>query len=239
MKNKVVQLFKTFAITLFVAFVATNKENFVYNFIEKLGYESDLLKKTVLSALIALFIGLMLEISSYLVGKIRTNFKRMDVTVNTKLNGNKRTTMKFSPTNYEYFSKNVEIEIILKPQGWIPTLLIKKLGISFDIYFNPELLDISFRDKWDNNLDGIYKLYERRISINLLEKVNIKGNSFKERPYKLTEQFNVKPIRVKNDETSLDLVIMSSKFVKIVRLISKCLIKVNFEPLIVSCKGEE
>ncbi|WP_096271659.1 hypothetical protein [Paucisalibacillus globulus] len=238
MKNKISQLLKTFVITLFVAFIATNQDNYVYNFFDKLGYENEILKKTVLSALIALFIGLLSILISYLWSKIKSNFKKMKITFNTKLNGSKRATIKFEPKDYEYSQEEIEIEISLEPGGWISNLLIKKLGISLDVYFNPELLDIYFLDKWDTDTDGIFRLSDRKISINLLEKMEIRGRNFKGTTHKLKEQFEIKPIRVKNAETTLDLFITSKRSHRIGRLIDKYFLTTEFDSLKVTCKGE-
>lgn len=141
------------------------------------------------------------------------------------------------PNNYEYDEKDVEVEIVLNPGGRIPNLLIKKLGFKLDIYFNPELLDVSFFDKWDSDEAGAFKLSERNISINLLGEIEIKGKTFQERSHKLNEQFKVKPIRVKNAETALDYAITSDKFGKITRIISGNLLSIECEPLKVTCKG--
>ncbi|HDR3890152.1 TPA: hypothetical protein QCO65_004656 [Bacillus cereus] len=238
MKEKIIPVLKTFIITLSVAFIATDQQNFVYNILDTLGYGNDLLKKTVLSAVITLFIGIMSILISYLWAKIKTNMKKMNVLLITKLDGTKKSNCKFMPNNYEYDEKDVEVEIVLNPGGRIPNLLIKKLGFKLDIYFNPELLDVSFFDKWDSDEAGAFKLSERNISINLLGEIEIKGKTFQERSHKLNEQFKVKPIRVKNAETALDYAITSDKFGKITRIISGNLLSIECEPLKVTCKGE-
>ncbi|SDJ77801.1 hypothetical protein [Salimicrobium halophilum] len=238
MKKKLFQYLKTFVVTILVAFIATNQENYIYKILDIIGYESDLLKKTVLSAIIALFIGLLSLCITYLWSKIKLIFQKLDVSFNTKLNGTKRTTMKFSPNDYEYASQDVEFEVNFNPGGWVSNFLIKKLGISLNIYFNPELLDIYFIDKWEIDKHEVFNISERKITINLLGNMEIKGREFKGRYHKLNEQFRVKPIRVKNAETALDLVIVSDNFDKFTRLIAKHFITVDFEALKVTCKGE-
>lgn len=97
-----VQLLKTFVITLIVAFTATSNQNLIYNILDKLGYENDVLKKTVLSAVITLLIGLLSILISYLWSVITSIIKKMDVTLITIINGRKKETIKFTPSNYEY-----------------------------------------------------------------------------------------------------------------------------------------
>lgn len=238
MKNKAGQLLKTFVITLIVAFVATNNQNQIYNMIDKLGYENDVLKKTVLSAVITLLIGLFSILVSFFWSVITSLIKKMDVTLNTKVNGKKKGIIKFIPSNCEYDSQDVEIEITLEPKGWLSSLLIKKLGVTLDIYFNPELIDVSYSDKWDNEANQTFQICERKISIDLLGKIDITGREFGKKPHKLSERFKVKPIRVKNAETYLDYVIVSTKFGKLGKTLSGYLILINYETLRVNCEGD-
>jgi hypothetical protein len=234
---KIRQLFITFIITLGVAFVATDEENFVYKAIELMGFENEILKKTILSALITLFIGIFSVFITYIGGLFKTNFKKMNVSVNTKSGGNKRTMIKFNPIDYEYTEENIDIELILEPGGHGSNYLIKTLGISFKFYFNPELLDVYYLNKWETNNDGFFKITERDILINLLDKMKIEGKKFSNQPHVFSEKIVVKPIRVREARTSLDLVVISNKNNKAVRLIAKYLLTVNFDSLKVVCKG--
>lgn len=239
MKAKLFQLLKTFVITVLVAFIATNKENYIYKVIDIMGYEEqDTLKKTVLSAVITICVGFLSIIISWLVSKIKSNFHKMNISFSTKINGSKRNSIKFTPNNYEYSPEDVEVEIDFDPGGWMTNLLIKKFDISLNVYFNPELLDVSFLDDWDTNENRIFKISERKIVINLLGKMELEGKIFKERSHKLNEQFRIKPIRVKKAETSLDLIMGSDKFNSFAKMISKFLLSVDFESLKVTCKGE-
>ncbi|MFD3447137.1 hypothetical protein ACFDTO_21300 [Microbacteriaceae bacterium 4G12] len=238
MKNTVIQLLKTFVITLIVAFAATNNQNLIYNIIDKLGYENDVMKKTVLSAVITLLIGLISILISFLWSAITSTIKKMDVTLITKINGRKKDTFKFTPTNHEYDSQDVEIEITFQPMGWLSSLLIKNIGVTLDIYFNPELLDVSYSDRWDCEANQVFKISERKISIDLLGKIDIKGRTFRGKSHKLNERFKVKPIRVKNAETYLDYVIVSNKFGRFGNTLSGHLLTVKYEPLKVNCEGD-
>ncbi|MCM3763065.1 hypothetical protein M3212_20270 [Alkalihalobacillus oceani] len=238
MKNAVIQLIKTFVITLIVAFAATNNQNQIYNILDKLGYENDVLKKTVLSAVIAVLIGLASILISFLCSTIKSIIKKMDVTLITKINGRKKEVIKFTPTNHEYDSQDVEIEIILEPKGRLSSLLIKNIGVTLDVYFNPELLDVSYSDRWDCEANQIFKISERKISIDLLGKIDIKGRTFRGKSHKLNERFKVKPIRVKNAETYLDYVIVSNKFGRFGKTLSGYLLSVKYEPLKVNCEGD-
>lgn len=238
MKNTVIQLLKTFVITLIVAFTATSNQNLIYNILDKLGYENDVLKKTVLSAVITLSIGLFSILISFLWSAITSIIKKMDVTLITKINGRKKDTIKFTPSNYEYDFQDVEIEITLQPKGRLSNLLIKKLGVTLDVYFNPELIDVSYSDRWDCEENQIFKIYERKISVDLLGKIDIKGRTFSGKSHKLNERFIVKPIRVKNAETYLDYVIVSNKFGEFGKTLSGYLISIKYEPLKVTCEGD-
>ncbi|EON74267.1 hypothetical protein [Lysinibacillus sphaericus] len=233
-----VQLLKTFVITLIVAFTATSNQNLIYNILDKLGYENDVLKKTVLSAVITLLIGLLSILISYLWSAITSIIKKMDVTLITIINGRKKETIKFTPSNYEYDSQDVEIEITLQPKGQLSNLLIKKLGVTLDVYFNPELIDVSYSDRWDCEANQVFNIYERKISVDLLGKIDIKGRTFSGKSHKLNERFKVKPIRVKSAETYLDYVIVSTKFGKLGKTLSGYLLSVKYEPLKVNCEGD-
>lgn len=237
MKNAI-QLIKTFVITLIVAFTATNKQNLIYNILDKLGYENDVLKKTVLSAVIALLIGLVSILISFLWSAITSIIKKMDVTLNTKINGRKKDAIKYIPTNREYDSQDVEIEITLQPKGRLSSLLIKKIGVTLDVYFNPELLDVSYSDRWECESNQVFKISERKVSVDLLGKIDIKGRTFRGKSHKLNERFKVKPIRVKNAETYLDYVIVANKFGRFGKTLSGYLLSVNYEPLKVNCEGD-
>ncbi|MGG4301412.1 hypothetical protein ABEW59_00975 [Bacillus wiedmannii] len=238
MKDKIMQSLKTFIITLIVAFIATDQQNFVYNILKTLGYENEILKKTALSAVITFIIAIVLILTSYVWSKIKANIKRMNVSLVTKLDGTKRNNCRFIPNDCEYDEKDVEIEIVLNPGGWLSNLLIKKMGLKLNIYFNPEILDVSFFDKWDSDTAGAFRLSERNISIDLLGEIEIKGKTFPERSHRLNEQFKVKPIRVKNDVTALDYVITTEKFGYITRIISGTLLSIECDPLKVTCRGE-
>ena len=125
MKDKIIQSLKTFIITLIVAFVATDQQNFVYSILKTLGYENEIAKKTALSAVITFIIAIVLILTSYVWSKIKANIKRMNVSLVTKLDGTKRSNYKFIPNDCEYDEKDVEIEIVLNPGGWLSNLLIK------------------------------------------------------------------------------------------------------------------
>ena len=89
MKDKIIQSLKTFIITLIVAFVATDQQNFVYSILKTLGYENEIAKKTALSAVITFIIAIVLILTSYVWSKIKANIKRMNVSLVTKLDGTK------------------------------------------------------------------------------------------------------------------------------------------------------
>lgn len=241
MKEKIFQALKTFIITLIVAFIVTDQENIVYNILNKLGYEKDeILKKTVLSGVITVCITIILIFISYFWAKLKGNLTKVDVSLITKVNGTKKTTCKFSPNNYEYAEKDIEIEVVLKPGGRLSNLLLKKIGLKLNVYFNPEILDISFYNKWDSDIEGSFRLSERNINIDLLGEIEIKGNKFLESSPKLIEKFKVKPIRVKNDVTTLDFEISSEKFEFgfITRIVSRFLLSIDCDPMKVTCKEE-
>lgn len=241
MKNKISKLFKTFFITLIVAFIATENQNYVYNILDKLGQENEVFKKIVLSATITLCIGLFSSLLSFFLSKIQHTIKKMNVSISTKMNGSRRTTVKFKPVggDKEYHPKDVEIEVNFQPVGMLSVLLIKKIGVTLDIYFNPELLDVSFFDKWDSEVNQVFNVFERKISIEILAAMDIKGKKFRGNSHKLNEQFKLKPIRVKNAETSMDLVIRADKLGKFGDMLSKMLLTIDFNTLRVSCKGED
>lgn len=238
MNNKVIQIIQTFVITLFVAFVATNNENLIYNILKKLGYENDVVKKTVLSAVIALLIGLVSILISFFWSSITSIIKKMDVALVTKINGKKKDSIKFTPIKHEYDSQDVEIEITLQPKGWLSSILIKKMGVTLDVYFNPELLDVSYSDRWDCEANQVFKISDRKISVDLLGKIDIKGRTFMEKSHKLNERFIVKPIRVKNAETYLDYVIVSNKLGGFGKTLPGYLLSVKYESLKVNCEGD-
>lgn len=96
MKEKIFQALKTFIITLVVAFIVTDQENIVYNILNKLGYEKDeILKKTVLSGVITVFITIILIFISYSWSKLKENLTKVDVTLITKVDGTKKLLVNF------------------------------------------------------------------------------------------------------------------------------------------------
>ncbi|MBR0622134.1 MULTISPECIES: hypothetical protein [Bacillus] len=239
MKEKIFETLKTFIITLIVAFIVTNPENFVFNILNKLGYEkNEILKKSILSAVITAIITIVLIFISKFWSNIKKNLTKVDVSIITKINGTKRTTCKFSSNNYEYADQDIEIEIVLNPGGKLSNFLLKRIGLKLNVYFNPEILDVSFYDKWDSDIGGPFRLSERKITIDLLGDIEIKGKNFLESSHKLNEKFKVKPIRVKNNRTALDFEITSEKLGYITRAISRFLLTIDCDPLKVTCKEE-
>lgn len=238
MKDKITQAIKVFLITIVVAFIATDNQNIIYNLLDKLGYENDVLKKTILSAVITVSITLVLILSSYIWSLIKSSIEKMDVTLITKNKGRKKEAIKFTPTDYEYDPEDVEIVISFQPKGRLSSFLIKKIGVTLDVYFNPELLDVSYSEKWDCEGNPIFKISERTISIDLLGEIDIKGREFCGKSHTLNEEFKVKPIRVKKAETYLDYVISSNKMGKFGKMLSGYLLSINYETLKVNCEGE-
>ncbi|MGN7312679.1 hypothetical protein ACTHQ4_16435 [Alkalicoccobacillus gibsonii] len=231
MKNKLGQLLRTFTITLVVAFIATDQENVIYKIINSIGIENEIFKKTVLGAIITLIIGIISLVYSFLEEKLAGNFKKINVSVNAKINGTKKATIVFQPEAMEYSQEIIELEVNFNPGGRVTNWLVKKIGVSLDVYFNPEIIDISFLNDWDTTEKVTFMLTNRNISINLLEEVKIEGKTFVNNSHTLSEKFIVKPIRVKNGSTKLDLVASN-------KLISNLFIGINFESFKVTCKGE-
>lgn len=237
MKRNMKKSLKIFIITITVAFIATNQKNFIYKIIDNLGYDNEILKKTLLSAVITLLISVVSSALTFLCTRLKSFLSKIHISFITKVEGRTRTTMTFTPENDEYISKNVDIHLTLNPGGLITNFIIKKLGITIDIYFNPELLDIYFPDKWDTNKHETFNIFERKISVELLGEMEIGGERFRKTSHTLNEKITVKPIRIKDENTALDFVITTKRFNSVIDLLIKQLLVVEFQGLKVTCKG--
>lgn len=228
---------KVFTVTVFVTFIATNKENWVYKLLDLLGMDNEIGKKAILSALITLLVVILSAVISVIHDKFSVLTQKMELQIDIKTSDTTAKVLTFHPVKKEYQKQHINIEILLKPKGKITNAIIKKLGIRLEIYFNPEILDVYYCDKWDSQTIESFELKQRTILIDLFKQVKISGQEFNGKPHTLNEKFILKPIRIKDANTTLDYMIVSSFGPIVAKFASKMLLDVSSKKKIkIICK---
>lgn len=236
--KKFIKIIVTFLSTFLIATIASDNQNKVYTFLENHGYADITIKKAVLSALIVAtieIIKLVLELLVKLILLVINNyFKRLFLEVSFKVKGRKKDIIKFKPKNYQYDEQLLDIEIIVTPAGRILMYVLKFLEIYLEIFFNPQILDVSLVDdkKWmDEKTPTRSFIDSQTVCIGVLNEFRLGGNS--EDPFRITEKIILIPKRVKGDTTNINLRIntkIGSKF-------GIALCEFQSEKLLIECEG--
>lgn len=204
MKKQVKSAFKTFAFTIVLAFTINGSINFLVRFLKFLGVTNETMQKILVSAIIALVFTLLKVGIIYCWEKFSLTMQPFDLKISfSSVNSPAISEICFDPINGEYNEQEIEIEMILSPRGKKHVSFMKNLDVFVKIYFNPELLDIQYVDRWDSK-EASFILENRTIDIYPLKQFDIEGNSFFSREHTLKEKFLIKPIRVHNGSTYLD-----------------------------------
>lgn len=234
-KKELWALLKTFIVTIAIAFIVTNNQNYIYTWLNKFGLTNETFQKLFVSALVAIVFGIVRLLVFVIFELIVKNIKPLEIELTFKHNNmNVDEPLVFIPNGFEYSEKAVEVEIKFKPKGKLNIIIMKYLGIVINIYFNPKVIDIYYEDGWDGS-DSSFNIAERAISVEILKQVSIRGRNFFDREHKLIETFLMKPIRVKNTETYLDYDFSLCKHGFLSKLFTNK-IKLKYEILDVICK---
>lgn len=235
-KKELFSLGKTFVITTIVAFIITNSDNFIFSILDNFGFTNDIFKKTILSALVTLGVGLVRLSLLFISTVIVKNLESLKIKIILTHNGEAITTpIEFDPVEMDYEEQEFDLKICFEPRGKMNIFIMKYIGIVVNVYFNPKILDIYFSNGWDSN-DSSFEISDRLIKINLLSQISITGKKFLGREHILCEKFLIKPIRVHDSETYLDYDFSSCKHGVISKLFTKK-IELEYETIDIICKG--
>lgn len=240
---KVGKLFVAFFITLFTVILASNNRNIIYTFLENHGFKDEVMKKAVLSALIVLLLGLI-QVIIWLLNKLfiwwlSKYFKKLLIELEFRVDGRVSKMAKFEPKGKKYTEKKVNVKLMITPAGKFSMYILKHLDIGIDIFFNPQILDITLENDsaWlgENPSSVDVKLDEKQ-SLGVLLLRDYKLGGIKTEPFERTVPFFIMPRRLAYATTSVNFKINSYWMNKISR--KMCSVSWKNE-LNVSCKGEE
>lgn len=238
MKKQVKSAFKTFALTIVLAFTINGSINFLVSSLEFVGIKNETMQKIFVSAIIALVFALLKLGIIHYWEKFSLTMQPFDLKISFS-SGNSPITSEiyFDPINGEYNEQEIEIEIIFSPKGKKHVSFMKELDVFVKIYFNPELLDIQYVNRWDSK-KASFILENRTIEIHPLKQLDIGGNSFFSREHTFKEKFLIKPIRVHNGSTYLDYKFNTKNRKWYVKFLLKKM-KLNEEVVNVICREME
>lgn len=235
--NKLWNLVKNFLVTIISAFFVTNNQNIIYKMLDILNIENETIRKIVLSATITLAIGAISYILSILTQWFFIMFSKITLEVNIKQHNRKKNKLIFTPNdNNEYSAEIVDLEIKMTPKGRISNFLVEWLDINLEIFFNPNILDISLVEQWDGlSLNG-FLIKERSIKIYILKNMKIRGERFVSTEHVMTEKIQIKPIRVKKGRTSMDYCPTFGKGNLFSKKIARRFFEINYDQFIIECE---
>ncbi|MDT2635142.1 hypothetical protein P7D52_05335 [Enterococcus dongliensis] len=235
-KTELTSLGKTFIITTVVAFMITNSENFIFSVLDNVGLTNDVFKKTVLSAVVTLGIGVVRLLLLLISTAVVKNLEVLKIKIVMTCDGKEiRNPIEFDPVTAEYEEQEINLKVSFEPRGKINIFIMKYIGIVVNIYFNPKILDIYFSNGWEG-IDPSFEISDRSIKINLLSQLSISGKRFFGRKHVLSESFLIKPIRVHDSETYLDYDFSARKHGMISKLFTKK-IELDYKTIDIICKG--
>lgn len=235
--NKTIKIIVTFVVTLFTAIISSNNKNIVYDFLNQHGYSDPTVQKVILSAIIAAAIAILQELLGLLYKAllwiIKSYFARLTVEINFRTNNRNTESIKFKPSGGEYEEKQIEIELKIIPAGKISILIFKLLKLQIEIFFNPQIIDVTLVNdqEWFNDSASTRINENQAICINVLDNYHLGGLSMK--PYIMTESIVILPKRVKRDTAYIDFKVTSAMGNRI----SSALCDSNMKELNIECEG--
>ncbi|MGE8081663.1 hypothetical protein [Peribacillus loiseleuriae] len=235
--HKTIKIIVTFVVTLFTAIISSNNTNIVYDFLNQHGYSDPTVQKVILSAIIVAVIAILQELLGLLYKAllwiIKSYFARLTVEINFKINNRNTELIKFKPVGEEYEEKQIEIELKIVPAGKISILIFKMLKLQIEIFFNPQIIDVTLVNdqEWLNDNASTRINENQAICINVLENYRLGGLSMK--PYIMTESIVILPKRVKRDTAYIDFKVTSA----IGNKICSALCDSNMKELNIECEG--
>ncbi len=237
--EKIWKLILVFITTFSTVILASNKQNFVYTFLSNHGYTDTVTQKAILSALIALVVGII-QAFLWLFGKlflwiISNYFKRLLIDICFKVDGRNKKSITFQPEVDNYVEKKVEVVLRITPAGKLSMFLLKIFDIQVNLFFNPEILDINLENdsEWMGETANAKLDDNQALNLFLLKDYVLGGS--KNKPFKRTETIFIIPKRVKSDTTYVDFKINAFLGSKISNIM--CEVKLN--DLDVTCEGRQ
>lgn len=227
-------LIRNFIISIATAFIVTWNDNYIYAILNHFGVYNEILKKSILSATIV-FIAGILEI---LLSAICLLFAKIKIEVTVKQDKKVRKSILFTLDNSDSYEKQImELEVKLTPEGRIANFIAKYLDINLEVFFNPKLLDVSLSDQWEGRSLNGYVIDNRSIKVYILKNMDVRGEKFISREYKMVEKILISPISDMDFETVLDYTPVCGKGKLPTRLLAKWLVEVKCEQFKVICHG--
>lgn len=205
MKNKVWLHLQNLLVTIITAFIATNSESRFYLILNYFDLKNESLRKVVLGAMITFLIGIFSTLISTLLRWFMLSLSKIEIEISIKQSNRKKTNLCFEPNNKnEYEEEIVNLEVRMNTKGKLSNFIAKWLDINVEIFFNPNIIDISLVKQWDQaSLNG-FVISERSVKIYILKNMRIQGATFNSTEHVMSEEIQMKPIRVKKQETILD-----------------------------------
>lgn len=235
--EKIGKLLLIFVTTFVTVVLASSKQNIVYTFLDNHGYTDGVTQKAILSAIIALVLGII-QALLWLIGRIilwviSNYFKRLLIDICFKVDGRNKQSIAFEPEGDIYVEKKVDIELTISPAGKLSMFLLKLFNIQVNLFFNPKILDINLENdsEWMGETTDVKLDDNQTLNLFLLKDYTLGGS--KNKPFERTETIFIIPKRVKSDTTYIDFkisAILGSR-------ISNVMCEVKLNDLNVRCKG--
>ncbi|NTL69997.1 hypothetical protein HQ694_11930, partial [Enterococcus faecium] len=205
--------------------------------LDRLNIENETVRKSILSATITLIIGVLSYVLSILMQWIFLSLSKIKLEVNIKQNNRKKNKLTFTPnSNDEYVAEVVDLEIKMTPKGRLSNFLVNWLDINLEMFFNPNILDISLLEQWDRSSLNGFLIEERSIKVYILKNMKIQGERFVSTEHVMTEKIQIKPIRVKKERTNMDYCPTFGKGNFFSKKIARRFFEINYDQFIIECE---
>lgn len=177
------KLLVTFVILFIVVFISSNPNNEIYKFLDKFSFSDDQ-KKNVLVGIVTLIIGLI-ELLIILVNKlfiwaVQKLLKKLKVDISfsgvgksTKIVDKKL--FFYQKSNGLFHENKLKVLLCIYPAGDWTMWILKKLKVRIEIFFNPQLFDVTLDNdqEWISETDQLSSSIsineEQAICINILD----------------------------------------------------------------------
>ncbi|MGV3084822.1 hypothetical protein [Enterococcus dispar] len=127
-KTELTSLGKTFIITTVVAFMITNSENFIFSVLDNVGLTNDVFKKTVLSAVVTLGIGVVRLLLLLISTAVVKNLEVLKIKIVMTCDGKEiRNPIEFDPVTAEYEEQEINLKVSFEPRGKVKSIILCKI----------------------------------------------------------------------------------------------------------------
>ncbi|MCM0596388.1 hypothetical protein KAR50_00825, partial [Periweissella fabaria] len=165
--NTVYNAILSFLISLFALIIASNTNNLIYAFLDKLSLNS--FHAAGLSLCITLFTtilqGILRFLKKYVIKFIDKFFGRISIECTFYLeNENDSECIYFTPVKGTYVERQINVDISIKPSGTFIMWLSKKMKIGMTVFFNPNIVDIILEndDDWMDRNTQVVKFNKNK-----------------------------------------------------------------------------